>query len=65
MWLTMNSEDCKDGIPCGYNIEAPLNSVVRLNFTRLHGLASTESNTESSTYDLINGESSCQPRIEV
>lgn len=65
VWLTNNAQDCTDEIPCGYTIKAPTDNVVRLNFTKLSGLASTESKTEPNIYDLINGQSNCQPRIEV
>lgn len=65
IWLTNNAADCADNIPCVHNILAPANLIVSLNFTRLSGLGYSELKDGRSTYDLIDGQSNCQPRIEV
>lgn len=64
-WLTNDASYCVDGRPCQHEIIAPEKHVVILNFTRLSGLEYSEIKSDSSTYDLIDGQSNCQPRIEV
>lgn len=52
-------------MPCEHNIVAPADYVIHLNFTRLSGLGYSELKDGRNTYDLIDGHSNCQPRIEV
>lgn len=67
VWLTdVGGSECDAGEPCSYIIEAPVGTVVLLNFTSLSGLEYPERNsTQDVVYDLIEGASDCRPKIEV
>lgn len=66
IWLNGLDALCSSEISCRYAVEAPTGSVIRLNFTSMSGkVGPGEGNGSSPVYDLIDGQSSCRPRIEV